>query len=80
MTPWGWPRSLRGGVTKLNLDQERHWEHAYASTVHAAQGATVDQVLVHLDTKHEKTIGGGTIHLPTRRNRSEREALHRRSV
>ena len=46
-----------GKVAALNLNRERHWEHAYASTVYAAQGKTADRVLVHLDSKYEKTIG-----------------------
>jgi len=33
--------------TDLTAQQNQHWEHAYASTVHAAQGATADTVIAH---------------------------------
>jgi len=49
----------------------RHWEHAYASTVHAAQGKTTDRVLVHLDTKYEKTIGSESFYVAISRARHE---------
>ena len=58
-------------IATLDLPQERHWEHAYASTVHAAQGRTVDRVLVHLDTKHEKTIGSETFYVAISRARHQ---------
>lgn len=34
----------------FNLSSNRHIDHGYVSTSHAAQGATVDRVLVHIDT------------------------------
>ena len=63
--------AAREKLATLNLYQERHWEHAYASTVHAAQGRTVDQVLVHLDTKHEKTIGSENFYVAISRARHQ---------
>ena len=33
-----------------NLKQNKHLEHAYAMTSHSSQGATVDRVLIHVDT------------------------------
>jgi len=55
----------------LDLRHMRHWEHAYASTVHAAQGKTTDRVLVHLDTKYEKTIGSESFYVAISRARHE---------
>ncbi len=34
----------------VNLSQLRHVDHGYASTSHAAQGATVDRVIVNVDS------------------------------
>ena len=53
----------------LDLSARRHCEHA--STVHAAQGKAADRVLVHLDTKYEKTIGSESFYLAISRVRHE---------
>ena len=37
-----------------NLKQNRHVDYAYAMTSHSSQGATVDRVLVHIDTADTK--------------------------
>jgi ATP-dependent exoDNAse (exonuclease V) alpha subunit len=55
----------------LRLATKQHWEHAYASTVHAAQGKTADRVLVHLDTRYEKTIGSESFYVAISRARQE---------
>jgi ATP-dependent exoDNAse (exonuclease V) alpha subunit len=34
----------------VNLSQLRHVDHGYASASHAAQGATVDRVIVNVDS------------------------------
>jgi conjugative relaxase-like TrwC/TraI family protein len=60
-----------GKVTTLELRRDLHWEHAYASTIHAAQGKTADRVLVHLDTKFEKTIGSESFYVAISRARQE---------
>ena len=60
-----------GKNVTISLDRDRHWEHAYASTVHAAQGQTVDRVLVHLDTKYEKTMGSESFYVAISRARQE---------
>jgi ATP-dependent exoDNAse (exonuclease V) alpha subunit len=57
----------------LSLTTKQHWEHAYASTIHAAQGTTADRVLVHLDTRYEKTIGSESFYV------SRTEALDQRN-
>lgn len=46
-----------GKLQTLDLRQHRHWEHAYASTLHAAQGRTADRVLLHLDSKQSHLLG-----------------------
>jgi conjugative relaxase-like TrwC/TraI family protein len=65
--------TIRGSriVEALDLKGDRHWEHAYASTVHAAQGKTTDRVLVHIDTKFEKTIGTESFYVAISRARHE---------
>jgi len=39
-----------GGELAVNFSQLRHVEHGYASTSHAAQGATFDRVIVNVDS------------------------------
>jgi hypothetical protein len=48
---------LNGVAQTLDFRRERHWEHAYASTIHAAQGRTADRVILHLDSKNAHLIG-----------------------
>lgn len=38
-----------------NLNRNKHLDHAYAMTSHSSQGATVDNVLVHVDTSDSKS-------------------------
>lgn len=58
-------------VEILDLKAERHWEHAYASTIHAAQGKTTDRVLVHIDTRFEKSIGSEGFYVAISRARHQ---------
>jgi len=44
------PRFDAGRELTMNLSQMRHVDHGYASTAHAAQGATVDRVIVNVDS------------------------------
>lgn len=44
-----------GRVVKLATDKPLHLEHAYAATVHSAQGLTNDRVLVSVNTKSRTT-------------------------
>jgi len=40
----------------IDLDRNKHWDHAYASTVHASQGSTQQQVVFLIRTpEHENT-------------------------
>lgn len=41
-------------VVSWNLNQNKHIDYAYAMTSHSSQGATVDQVLVHIDTSETR--------------------------
>jgi ATP-dependent exoDNAse (exonuclease V) alpha subunit len=41
-------------TVEWNLKENRHVEHAYAMTSHSAQGATVDRVLLHVDTSDSR--------------------------
>ncbi|MGS1000118.1 MobF family relaxase [Burkholderia glumae] len=34
-----------------DLDAQRHWDHAYAVTVHAGQGATREQAILHIPSE-----------------------------
>ena len=45
------------GVQILNLYGQRYWEHGYASTIYSAQGKTVDQILIHVDTSQKSVMG-----------------------
>ena len=46
-----------GTKQTLDLGRERHWDHGYAVTAHAAQGQTRDRVLVHVDTSQRQLTG-----------------------
>lgn len=37
-----------GKQIEWDLDKQRHWDHAYAATIHAAQGATREQAMLHI--------------------------------
>ncbi len=38
-----------------NLNQNKHLDYAYAMTSHSSQGATVDQVFIHVDTSDSRS-------------------------
>lgn len=40
----------KAGVEVLELEREPHWDHGYVSTIHGAQGRTVDRVILHADS------------------------------
>jgi ATP-dependent exoDNAse (exonuclease V) alpha subunit len=46
-----------GSREKLALNHQPHWDYAYASTVHSAQGKTVDNALIHMPM-HSRGITG----------------------
>jgi hypothetical protein len=39
-----------GGVREVNLQENKHWNHGYAITAHAAQGSTADRVYLHAES------------------------------
>ncbi|RQT22071.1 MobF family relaxase [Burkholderia contaminans] len=41
-------RLADGKEIPWDLDAQRHWDHAYAATVHAGQGATRQQAMLHI--------------------------------
>lgn len=43
-----------GRIVSWNARSNRHIDHAYAMTSYATQGATVDRVLVHIDTSDSR--------------------------
>jgi ATP-dependent exoDNAse (exonuclease V) alpha subunit len=45
-----------GASLSSRLDQLRHLEYGYATTSHSSQGATVDRVLVQIDTERSATL------------------------
>jgi conjugative relaxase-like TrwC/TraI family protein len=46
----------RERFSKLNLKSFPHLDHGYAVTSHASQGATVDRVLVNIDTRRSREL------------------------
>lgn len=44
-----------GRTIGWNLKENRHLDYAYAMTSHSSQGATVDRVLIHVDTGDNRT-------------------------
>jgi conjugative relaxase-like TrwC/TraI family protein len=45
----------KGDRKRINAKEDLHLDYAYATTVHASQGVTVDRVIVNLDTKSQTT-------------------------
>jgi ATP-dependent exoDNAse (exonuclease V) alpha subunit len=58
-------------VHELDLAREPHWDHAYAQTVHAAQGRTVDHVILHVDTDQGPLVGHQSFYVAVSRARHE---------
>ncbi|MCR9260905.1 MAG: conjugative relaxase [Pseudomonadaceae bacterium] len=46
----------RAGDKTINLQKNRHWEHAYATTVYSGQGATYDEGIVHAESWRRNLI------------------------
>jgi ATP-dependent exoDNAse (exonuclease V) alpha subunit len=62
---------VHGREQQIDLSRDRHWEHAYASTVHAAQGRTADAVIVHVDSSHPQLHGHESWYVGISRAREE---------
>ncbi len=56
---------------KLDLRQDRHWEHGYASTIYASQGGTADEVVIHIDTSQKQVTGHEAWYVALTRAKSE---------
>ena len=60
------------GAQEVDLDRPPLLgEHGYASTVHSAQGRTVDSVVIHLDTRQQALSGQESWYVAISRARSE---------
>lgn len=44
------------GVKDVDLDAKRNWEHDYATTVYAGQGATFDEAVIHAESWRRNLI------------------------
>ena len=48
-------RDRDGKETPFDPQRDRHWDHGYASTVHASQGRTVERGIYHADSEQIAT-------------------------
>ncbi|MBR9871475.1 MAG: conjugative relaxase [Gammaproteobacteria bacterium] len=57
----------------LSWEEQRnhHWDYAYSSTVHAAQGKTVDNVIGAIESYHEKLTSQQSFYVSISRARQE---------
>jgi conjugative relaxase-like TrwC/TraI family protein len=62
---------VHGRVQIMDLGHDLHWEHAYASTVHAAQGRTADRLLLHVDASQGHLLGHESWYVGISRARNE---------
>jgi ATP-dependent exoDNAse (exonuclease V) alpha subunit len=61
----------RGGRHEiLELDHERHWDHAYVRTVYSAQGRTAERAILHIDNENQKLVGFESFYVGLSRARS----------
>ncbi|MBV8136447.1 MAG: AAA family ATPase [Deltaproteobacteria bacterium] len=74
----------RERLSKLNLKSFPHLDHGYALTSHASQGATVDRVLINIDTRSRELVNRKQFYVSLSRARhgaliftDSREALPR---
>ena len=59
----------------LNLETQRHWDHAWAVTAHGAQGQTRGRALVHIDTAEKDLVGYENWYVAISRAKRELEVL-----
>jgi ATP-dependent exoDNAse (exonuclease V) alpha subunit len=67
-----------GRIVAWNLNQHKHVDYAYAMTSHSSQGATVDRVLIHIDTGDSRTralIDGALAYVATSRPRYDAQVF-----
>jgi conjugative relaxase-like TrwC/TraI family protein len=59
----------------LHLARPEHWDHAYASTVHAAQGKTCNLTILHIDDDQRNLIGHESWYVALSRARHQIEIV-----
>lgn len=62
---------FKGKSTELELKSAKHWEYAYASTIHASQGKTVDATAFHIRAGSGQALGNRAFYVGATRSRSE---------
>ena len=62
---------FKGKSTELELKSAKHWEYAYASTIHASQGKTVDATALHIRAGSGQAMGDRAFYVGATRSRSE---------
>lgn len=62
---------FKGKSTELDLKSAKHWEYAYASTIHASQGKTVDATAFHIRAASGQALGNRAFYVGATRSRSE---------
>ncbi|MDX9737684.1 MAG: MobF family relaxase [Azonexus sp.] len=62
---------VKGKTTTLDLRQTKHWDYAYASTIHASQGKTVDATAFHIRGQSGAVFGNRAWYVGATRARHE---------
>lgn len=62
---------VKGKTTTLDLRQTKHWDYAYASTIHASQGKTVDATAFHIRGQSGAVFGNRAWYVGATRARDE---------
>jgi len=59
----------RAGSKAVDLREHRHWEHGYATTVYAGQGATYDNAIVNAESYRHNLINQKSFYVALSRAR-----------
>lgn len=62
---------IKGKTVALDLRETRHWDYAYASTIHSSQGKTVDATAFHIRGKSGQAFGDRAFYVGATRSRHE---------
>ncbi len=60
-----------GEIREVNLRNNPHWNHGYAVTAHAAQGATADRVFIHAESHRANLTTQRSLYVGISRARDE---------
>jgi ATP-dependent exoDNAse (exonuclease V) alpha subunit len=60
-----------GEIREVNLRENGHWNHGYAVTAHAAQGATADRVFIHAESHRANLTTQRSLYVGISRARDE---------